>query len=129
MAAISVYDPPMCCSTGICGTQVDQNRIDDPSGIDFAIAARCESFMKYHIKKGQEVGLTDAEMREAVAVGRMVKEASVRNILARADRQIPDVVMSSGCCRMSDSKPAAKGGCCGSASGPAAETEKGGGCC
>jgi len=23
MKTIQVYDPPMCCSTGICGTQVD----------------------------------------------------------------------------------------------------------
>ncbi len=27
MKTIQVYDPPMCCSTGICGTDVDSDRV------------------------------------------------------------------------------------------------------
>jgi len=28
MTALTVYDPPMCCATGICGTDVDQRLVD-----------------------------------------------------------------------------------------------------
>lgn len=28
MKSITVYDPPMCCSTGVCGTDVNQQLID-----------------------------------------------------------------------------------------------------
>ena len=27
MNTIQVYDPPMCCSTGICGPEVDPNLV------------------------------------------------------------------------------------------------------
>lgn len=28
MKAIQVYDPPMCCSTGVCGTEVDPDLVN-----------------------------------------------------------------------------------------------------
>lgn len=28
MKSIQVYDPPMCCSTGICGTEVDPDLVN-----------------------------------------------------------------------------------------------------
>ena len=28
MKKIEVYDPPMCCSTGVCGTSVDQKLVE-----------------------------------------------------------------------------------------------------
>lgn len=28
MKSIQVYDPPMCCSTGICGTQIDPDLVN-----------------------------------------------------------------------------------------------------
>lgn len=28
MKAIQVYDPPMCCSTGICGTDIDPDLVN-----------------------------------------------------------------------------------------------------
>ncbi len=28
MKAIQVYDPPMCCSTGICGTEIDPDLVN-----------------------------------------------------------------------------------------------------
>lgn len=35
MNAITVYDPPMCCSTGICGTDIDQRLIDFAADLDW----------------------------------------------------------------------------------------------
>ena len=174
MTNMTVFDPAMCCSTGICGTEVDQKLIDFAADLDWlkaqgvqvrrinlsqeptefvadpaikalmeesgseglpaivvdgridstsrhparaelagwagiaapevevteavrelialgaAIGASCEPCLKYHVKKSRELGLSDAAMREAIAVGRMIREASAKNILGLADKLIPD---------------------------------------
>ena len=33
MKKIEVYDPPMCCSTGVCGTKVDEKLIEFASAL------------------------------------------------------------------------------------------------
>lgn len=35
MTTITVYDPPMCCSTGICGTDVDQQLVTFAADLDW----------------------------------------------------------------------------------------------
>jgi len=35
MTTITVYDPAMCCSTGICGTDVDQKLVDLAADLDW----------------------------------------------------------------------------------------------
>lgn len=35
MPTITVYDPPMCCSTGICGTDVDQQLVTFAADLDW----------------------------------------------------------------------------------------------
>lgn len=35
MTTITVYDPAMCCSTGICGTDVDQRLVDLSANLDW----------------------------------------------------------------------------------------------
>ncbi len=35
MTAITVYDPAMCCSTGICGAEVDQNLVNFAADLDW----------------------------------------------------------------------------------------------
>jgi len=35
MTTITVYDPAMCCSTGLCGTDVDQKLVDLPADLDW----------------------------------------------------------------------------------------------
>jgi AhpD family alkylhydroperoxidase len=213
MTTLTVYDPAMCCSTGICGTEVDQRLVDlavdldwlkaqgvsvqrfglsrepaefaandtirqimqDSEGDDLpvfmvggalkakarypsraeladwaginapklefteqvrelialgaAIGASCEPCLKFHTKKAQEVGLTDSQMREAIAVGRMVKEASAKNIYGLADKLIPEEAKaSSGCGPAKAAAPAATG-CCGGGAKSAPVTEKAGSCC
>ncbi|HEY0920091.1 arsenite efflux transporter metallochaperone ArsD [Devosia sp.] len=213
MTTLTVYDPAMCCSTGICGTDVDQKLVDLAADLDWlkaqgvivrrfglsrepaefaanetirqimqdsegddlpaflvdgalkakahypsraelaewaglaaleleiteqvrelialgaAIAASCEPCLKYHTKKAQEVGLTDAQMREAIAVGRMVKEASAKNIQALAEKLIPEPAKASSCCGSPKAEPAAATGCCGGSTKSAPVKEKAGSCC
>lgn len=35
MKKITVYDPPMCCSTGVCGTDVNQQLVDFAADLDW----------------------------------------------------------------------------------------------
>lgn len=213
MTTITVYDPAMCCSTGICGTDVDQRLVDLAADLDWlkaqgvtvrrfglsrepaefaandtirqiiqesegddlpaflvdgvlkakaryparaeladwvglaapkleiteqvrelialgaAIAATCEPCLKFHTKKAQDVGLTDAQMLEAIAVGRMVKEASAKNIYGLAEKLIPEPAKASSCCGSAKQEPAAATGCCGGSAKPAPIEEKAGSCC
>ncbi len=213
MTTITVYDPAMCCSTGICGTGVDQRLVDLAADLDWlkakgvtvqrfglsrepaefaandairqimqdsegddlpvflvdgvlkakaryparaelaawagitapkleiteqvrelialgaAIGASCEPCLKYHTKKAVEVGLTDAQMREAIAVGRMVKEASAKNIYSLADRLIPETVTASACCSAASEKPVEASGCGGGAAESATARDRAQSCC
>lgn len=36
MTTIQVFDPAMCCSTGICGVEVDQRLVDFAADVDWA---------------------------------------------------------------------------------------------
>jgi hypothetical protein len=46
MATIQVFDPALCCSTGVCGVDVDQNLVDFSTDVDWAKqkGARIERF-------------------------------------------------------------------------------------
>jgi Arsenical resistance operon protein ArsD len=35
MTTITIYDPPMCCSTGVCGPEVDQELVNFAADIDW----------------------------------------------------------------------------------------------
>ncbi|MFN4153853.1 MAG: arsenite efflux transporter metallochaperone ArsD [Paracoccaceae bacterium] len=217
MTTITVYDPAMCCSTGICGTDVDQKLVDLAADLDWlktqgvsvqrfglsrepaefaandtirqimqdsegddlpvflidgtlkakarypsrteladwaglaapkleitvqvrelialgaAIAASCEPCLKYHTKKAQELGLTEAQMREAIAVGRMVKDASAKHIYGLAEKLIPEpeveTSMTSSCCGPAKAAPAVATDCCGGGAKAEPAREKAGSCC
>lgn len=210
MTTITVYDPAMCCSTGICGAEVDQRLIDLAADLDWlkaqgvrvqrfglsrepaefaasdtihrimhdsegddlpafivdgalkakahypnraelaewtgmdapkleftgqvrevialgaAIAASCEPCPKHHAKKAVAVGLTDAQMCEAVAVGRMVRAASARNIDSLADTPIAQA--ASSCCGAAHGKSVEARGGSGSGSKSATDREQAGSC-
>lgn len=36
MSTIQIYDPALCCSTGVCGTDVDQQLVDFSADVDWA---------------------------------------------------------------------------------------------
>lgn len=36
MKSIQIYDPPMCCSSGVCGVEVDQALVDFSANIEWA---------------------------------------------------------------------------------------------
>jgi AhpD family alkylhydroperoxidase len=213
VTTLSVYDPAMCCATGVCGTEVDQRLVDLAADLEWlkaqgvtvqrfglsrepaefaanatirrimqgsdgddlpvflvdgvvkakaryprraelaewtglsapkleiteqvrelialgaAMAANCEPCLIHHARKGQEVGLTAAHMREAIAVGRMVKEAAARIINGRAENLIPDPAAASCCGGTVKPEPAATTGCGGGGARSSSQQEKAGSCC
>ena len=72
--------------------------------IGAAVAANCEPCLKYHVRQGREAGMTDDQLRAAVAVARKVKEMPARLILELADRllvpgeQVSAEPAKAGCC-------------------------------
>lgn len=36
MTSIQIFDPALCCSTGVCGVEVDQQLVDFSSDVDWA---------------------------------------------------------------------------------------------
>jgi hypothetical protein len=46
MKKLEIYDPALCCSTGVCGTEVDQNLVNFAADFDWAKqqAAQVERF-------------------------------------------------------------------------------------
>jgi hypothetical protein len=36
MKKVQIFDPALCCSSGVCGTDVDQNLVDFSANVDWA---------------------------------------------------------------------------------------------
>ena len=122
MTTLTVHDPAMP------ELQITE-QVRELIALGAAIGASCEPCLKYHTKKAREVGLTDAQMREAIAIGRMVKEASARNIYGLADKLIPETVKASACSSPASEKSVEASGCCGGAAKSEATQETAGSCC
>jgi len=42
MTTLTVYDPPMCCATGVCGAEVGQKLVDFAADLDWLRAQGVE---------------------------------------------------------------------------------------
>ncbi len=42
-----------------------------------SVCAHCQPCLTYHVNKAREAGLTDDEIREAIAVGHMVEKGAM----------------------------------------------------
>lgn len=129
MKNVTVYDPAMCCSTGICGAEVDQKLVDFAADLDWL--------------KTMGVAVTRINLSQEPAA--FAANDKVRSVLASAGVDGLPVIMieeqlhSSGLypnrgelaemAGVAYKAPAAKGadtGCCG---GAAKSDEKSTGCC
>lgn len=86
MPLVTVYDPPMCCSSGVCGPEID------PRLVQFA------GDLEWLKRQGVEV----RRFNLAQEPGRFVENAAVKALLDRSEgRELPavvigDVVVASG---------------------------------
>ena len=152
MTTLTVYDPPQCCSTGVCGTDVDQRVVDFAADLDWLqsqgievrrinLSAEPMAFVENPaIKALIDTAGTDA-LPAVVVSGAVISTARypTRADLAKwaglgeASAAAAAPSASEGCCGGSAkerSAAPATSGCCGGGAADAAEDAKAtGGCC
>ena len=113
MSKIQVFDPAMCCNTGVCGPEVDPALV----ALGAAIASNCEPCFKFHYDQAHKLGVTDADMRRAVDLAQQVKHAPARAVLDLAHRYLDKQTLSKTISVTAASTVTSEGGCCGPAAG------------
>jgi len=58
------------------------------AGIAASIAGGCRSCLDYHFKKAIETGCTIEEAKEAVELGKMIKQRPIKDIYEQAEKLI-----------------------------------------
>jgi AhpD family alkylhydroperoxidase len=58
------------------------------AGIAASIAGGCRSCLDYHFKKALEVGCTADQVKEAVELGKMVKQRPIKDIYEQTEKLI-----------------------------------------
>lgn len=126
MTDIAVYDPAMCCSTGICGAEVDQQLVTFAADLDwlksqgvavtrinlaqepakFAENDTVKSVLESKGVEGLPVVLASGEMSSA---GRYPDRAELAGFAGVPFVEGAAPVASSGCCGNSEEKTS---GCC-----------------
>lgn len=89
MHTISIYDPALCCSTGVCGVDVDEALLYFAADLDWA-RAQGASIERFNL----------AQQPMAFA-----ENATVRNVLERAGQQALPLILVDGKCMLSGRYP------------------------
>lgn len=136
MIKLTIYDPPMCCSTGICGTDVDQRLVDFAADLDWL---KAQGASVRRISLSQEpvefvandtiralMQASDGDDLPAFLVdGRLVAKARYPNraelatwagVAASAKGVAQAVPASGGCCGGNPAPVLSTSGCCGATS-------------
>ncbi len=118
MTAVRVFDPAMCCSTGICGPSVDPQLVRFAADLDW-LKSQGASVERFNLSQQPAAFAGDADVKQAleargdaglplVKVDGVVKSSGVyptRNELAAwAGLEVGAAKAKSGCCGPS--------GCC-----------------
>ncbi len=139
MTTLTVYDPAMCCSTGICGADVDQRLVNFAADLDwlksegvevkrinisnepmeFATNPKIKAVLESDGVDGLPVILINGDVSSQ---GRFPDRAELAGWAGVAFAETE--VKSSGCCGGND-EPKAETGCCGGN----ADSEASSGCC
>ncbi len=139
MTTLTVYDPAMCCATGICGADVDQRLVDFAADLDwlksegvkvkrinisnepmeFATNPKVKAVLDSDGVEGLPVILINGDVNSQ---GRFPNRAELAGWAGVALKE-PEA-KSVGCCGSND-EPKADTGCCGGD----AKSEASSGCC
>jgi len=147
MTALTVYDPAMCCSTGICGTDIDQRLIDLAADLDW-LKAQGVSVQRFGLSREPSKFAANDTIRQIMqdsegddlpvfmVNGALKAKARYPDRAELAEwtgvtapkREITERVQAS-CCGPSKSASAAATSCCGGSGKAEAALEKVEGCC
>jgi hypothetical protein len=131
MKTLTIYDPAMCCSTGICGADIDQKLVDFAADLDwlksegievkrinlsqepalFAENEQVKTVLETSGVEGLPVILADDEMQSSGQYPDRVKLAQMAGVTAvGAVAQAPAPATS--CCGSGNDAAKSSSGCC-----------------
>jgi len=64
------------------------DKVAELVAIGAAIASNCEPCLRFHYKRAKELGITDADIAQAIATAQAVKETPARHVLALGERLV-----------------------------------------
>ena len=135
MTSLTIYDPAMCCSTGICGAEIDQRLVDFAADLDWL---KSQGVEVKRINLSQEPGLfaeneivksvlekSGVEGLPVIIAGDAMKSTGLypnRNELVQMANFTPDQITAaasknteaSSCCSgdKDEAKSTSSGSCC-----------------
>jgi len=68
MARLTVYDPPMCCSTGVCGPSVDKTLVRFAGDLDW-VKGRGAEVERYNLSRQPHAFVENAVVKTALREG------------------------------------------------------------
>lgn len=80
MKKVQIFDPALCCSSGVCGTDVDQNLVDFSANVDWA----------------KQQGLTIERFNLAQQPMAFAENAAVKGLLERSGEAALPVTLVDG---------------------------------
>ena len=131
MKTLTVYDPAMCCSTGICGAEIDQRLVDFAADLDwlksegievkrfnlsqepalFAENEQVKSILQNSGIEGLPVILADDEMQSSGQYPDRVKLAKMAGVTA-ADAVARASAPAASCCGPDNEAEKSSSSCC-----------------
>jgi hypothetical protein len=131
MKTLTVYDPAMCCSTGICGAEIDQRLVDFAADLDwlksegievkrinlsqepalFAENEQVKSILQNSGIEGLPVILADDEMQSSGQYPDRVKLAQMAGVTA-ADAVASASAPAASCCGPDNEAEKSSASCC-----------------
>jgi hypothetical protein len=131
MKALTIYDPALCCPTGICGVEIDQNLVDfaadlawlKSEGIEvkrinlsqepalFAENEQVKTILQESGVEGLPVILADNELQSFGQYPDRVKLAQMAGVPA-AQTVGQASAPAAGCCGQNDGAVKPSSGCC-----------------
>ena len=85
--------------------KVDE-KIQELIAIGASITAHCQPCFTYHLDKAKELGLSEAEIKEAVAVGESVQRGASAKMSQHVRAAVGNAIPGSSCCQAADTKKA-----------------------
>jgi hypothetical protein len=131
MKTLTIYDPAMCCSSGICGAEIDQQLVNFAADLDwlksegievkrinlsqepalFAENEQVKTILENSGVEGLPVILADHEIQSFGQYPDRVKLAQMAGVTtAQADSQAS--APAAGCCGQSNDAETSSSGCC-----------------
>ena len=147
MTTLTVYDPAMCCSTGICGTEIDQRLVDMAADLDW-LKAQGVTVQRFGLSREPGEFAANDTVRQIMqdsegddlpvflvdggfkAKARYPARAELADWVGVSDASGAAVQQPAPCCSPAPEESVAVSGCCGGGAAKSGTAkEKAGSCC